>query len=108
MIPSCNVWWSSGIFIFVVWDSEKRINKNIVQVPAGINHKYYSSFYKSEKIPADIKNISSPIIGYIGSLHNWLDLKLIRFIAQSRPDYSIVLVGPAKVDLLLIQNINNI
>ena len=93
---------------FNLFQKKKRINKNIVQVPAGINHKYYSSFYKSEKIPADIKNISSPIIGYIGSLHNWLDLKLIRFIAQSRPDYSIVLVGPAKVDLLLIQNINNI
>jgi glycosyltransferase involved in cell wall biosynthesis len=93
---------------FNLFQQKKRINKNIMQAPAGINHKYYSSFYKSEKIPADIKNISSPMIGYIGSLHNWLDLDLIVFIAESRPDYSIVLVGPAKVDLLPIKNINNI
>lgn len=46
-------------------------------------------------IPEDIKTIKSPIIGYVGALVGLrLDIKLLEFIAENRPLWSIVLVGP--------------
>lgn len=46
-------------------------------------------------IPEDIKAIKSPIIGYVGALVGLrLDIKLLEFIAENRPQWSIVLVGP--------------
>lgn len=50
-------------------------------------------------IPEDLKNIKSPIIGYVGALVGLrLDIKLLEFIAENRPEWSIVLVGPEDVD----------
>lgn len=45
--------------------------------------------------PADISAIARPRIGYVGALQSIrLDIELLECIAQSRPDWNIVLVGP--------------
>jgi len=47
-------------------------------------------------VPADLANIPRPIIGYCGAITSMrLDIDVIRHIAKSLPDCSIVLVGPA-------------
>ncbi|MFK5970640.1 MAG: glycosyltransferase [Candidatus Marithrix sp.] len=50
-------------------------------------------------VPKDIASIPNPIIGYIGALKTLrLDIGVIEHIANSRPDWSIVLVGPEDDD----------
>ena len=45
--------------------------------------------------PADVKNIAHPRIGYVGALQSLrLDIELLEHIANARPDWNIVLVGP--------------
>lgn len=45
--------------------------------------------------PMDIAAISKPIIGYVGALQSIrLDIELLAYIAEQRPDWNIVLVGP--------------
>jgi teichuronic acid biosynthesis glycosyltransferase TuaH len=45
--------------------------------------------------PDDIAGISKPIIGYVGALqHIRLDIDLLAYVAEQRPDWNIVLVGP--------------
>ncbi|MFN8436841.1 MAG: glycosyltransferase [Cytophagales bacterium] len=47
------------------------------------------------EIADDIKNIKSPILGYTGYLTSMrLDIDLMVYIAKSKPDWNIVLVGP--------------
>ncbi len=47
------------------------------------------------KVPADLKSISKPTIGYVGSLTSErLDIKLIEHLAKRMSEYSFVLVGP--------------
>jgi UDP-galactopyranose mutase len=43
--------------------------------------------------PADVPS-TKPIIGYSGVIRYMLDLGLIRFLAEQKPDWNIVLVGP--------------
>jgi glycosyltransferase involved in cell wall biosynthesis len=46
-------------------------------------------------LPEDMKNINSPIIGYIGALKSSrLDIETLEHIAKSKPAWKIVLVGP--------------
>lgn len=46
-------------------------------------------------VPKDIEQITGPIIGYIGALYKLrLDLDLIEHIANSKPEWSVVLIGP--------------
>ncbi len=45
--------------------------------------------------PADVSTIARPRIGYVGALQSIrLDMELLEYIARSRPDWNIVLVGP--------------
>lgn len=48
-----------------------------------------------KSVPDDMKGIKNPIIGYIGVLYTLrLDIDVLVHIAKSRPDWSLVLVGP--------------
>ncbi len=45
--------------------------------------------------PAEIKNIAHPRIGYVGALQSLrLDIELLEFVASSRPEWNMILVGP--------------
>ena len=47
------------------------------------------------QIPEELKGLHHPIIGYVGALlSSRLDIKVLAEIAQRRPDWNIVLVGP--------------
>lgn len=56
------------------------------------------SLFKLEnhhQIPDDMKNIPKPIIGYIGALLSLrLDIEILEYIADKKPEISLVLVGP--------------
>ncbi|TAH08724.1 MAG: glycosyltransferase family 1 protein, partial [Sphingobacteriia bacterium] len=72
----------------------KQYNPNSYYVGQGCDFTIFSD-QKNYKIPADILPIKRPIIGYIGALLALrLDLKLLIHVAKSKPDWSIVLVGP--------------
>ncbi len=48
-----------------------------------------------KEMPADLKPIPKPIIGYIGALFSLrLDIEVLEYLATQRKDWSIVLVGP--------------
>lgn len=48
-----------------------------------------------KSVPEEFEKISKPIIGYIGVLYTLrLDIEIITYLARSRPDWSVVLVGP--------------
>jgi len=48
-----------------------------------------------KEAPDDIKEIRKPIIGYIGALYTLrLDIGIIAWLAEQRPGWSVVLIGP--------------
>ena len=50
---------------------------------------------KEYDTPSDFKNITQPIIGYIGALLKLrLDIELLENLAEKHPEWSLVLVGP--------------
>ena len=50
---------------------------------------------KNTNIPDDMKGIAQPIIGYVGALQSIrLDIGLLEYLAEQKPDWSLVLVGP--------------
>ncbi len=40
-----------------------------------------------------LKDIDKPIIGYYGAIAEWFDTDTVEFVAKSRPDWNIVLIG---------------
>lgn len=53
---------------------------------------------KDLPIPEDVRDIAGPVLGFIGRIKEWIDLELIRQVALSRPEWSIIMVGPVEID----------
>lgn len=75
-------------------DIAKQHNPNSYYVGQGCETEAFD-LEKITYVPKDIEHIKGPIIGYIGALYKLrLDLDLIEHIANSKPEWSIVLIGP--------------
>lgn len=71
-----------------------QYNKKSFYVGQGCEVEMFDENIAYEK-PADLGNIQAPVIGYVGNLTSQrLDIPLLVAIAQQRPGWSIVLVGP--------------
>ena len=69
-------------------------NSNSHYIGQGCNIGLFDST-KNREIPKDLKQISSPIIGYVGALDSArLDENIISVIATAYPGWNVVLVGP--------------
>lgn len=72
----------------------KAYNSNTYPIETGVNLSLYD-VTKKWQIPADIQPVSHPIVGYTGAINSVrLNSDLLFTLAQKRPEYSFVFVGP--------------
>jgi glycosyltransferase involved in cell wall biosynthesis len=72
----------------------KKFNPNSFYVGQGCDTSLFDTKLVTS-VPSDIQKIPKPIIGYIGALLSLrLDISVLEYIAESRPKWSLVLVGP--------------
>jgi len=72
----------------------KEYNKNTFLVPNG-----FSSSVFDNCVAAEIKQIESlkkPIIGYIGTIRDWFDFELLKYLFSRKPDCTFLFVGNVK------------
>lgn len=71
----------------------KKDNKNSFYIGQGCD---FTQFLKENiSMPEDLQQIKPPLIGYTGFVSAWrIDVEIIKHIAETCPDCSIVLVGP--------------
>jgi uncharacterized SAM-binding protein YcdF (DUF218 family)/glycosyltransferase involved in cell wall biosynthesis len=87
----------------------RALNDNVYIFPFGLNTDIFApgpDLPGSE--PVDLKNIKRPLIGYVGGIHRHIDFALLKFLAQARPSWSFVLIGPVQADISVLKDIPNI
>jgi glycosyltransferase involved in cell wall biosynthesis len=89
-------------------DSLIPYNQKTFTVTHGVNVKHFRSALGREDIPADIKNIKRPIIGFFGGLNDWVNVDLLRRVAGRFTDASIVLIGRVWADLSELARMPNV
>jgi len=90
-------------------DERRRLNPNTHFVPHGVDVAHFSrALERTTEVPADVRDVASPVVGFFGALAEWVDLPLIRAVATARPDWSIVLVGKATTDLAVVRGLPNV
>lgn len=73
----------------------QQFNPQSYMVGQGCDVSLFNDENNDIPMAAELENIPKPIIGYVGYLTSRrLDIGVIAHIAEKRPDYSIVLVGP--------------
>lgn len=73
----------------------QQYNRHSYMVGQGCDTSMYDDVKNNIRIAAELTDLSHPVIGYVGFMSSRrLDISLVRLIAQSRPQWTIVLVGP--------------
>jgi glycosyltransferase involved in cell wall biosynthesis len=58
--------------------------------------------------PAELIGLAGPIVGYVGALHEWVDVELVRKVATDMPDFQFILVGPIVRDVEALRGLRNV
>ena len=79
----------------------KKMNSNIHYSPHAVDFQHFSKAQdKNLPVAAELKVLRKPVIGFIGLIEEkCIDLELVSYIARSRPGWSIVLIGRARMAL---------
>jgi glycosyltransferase involved in cell wall biosynthesis len=70
-------------------------NRNAHWVPSGVA----DGSFEAVEPAAEIAAIPGPRIGFFGTIDHRLDLEQMRRVARAHPEWSLVLIGPARCDV---------
>ena len=59
-------------------------------------------------MPAEADGLAKPVIGYFGSLHEWIDFELIEWLAVQKPSWTFLLVGHVATDASRLRALPNV
>lgn len=84
-------------------------NTPVEYLPNGVDTDFFIKKGTHASTPLKLKNLSRPIVGFVGALYSWINIGLIVKLAKTYPNFSIVLVGPTKdIKLPHLPNIHHI
>jgi len=74
----------------------------VTYVPHGVEHAHFARALELGPVPADLEHLPSPRVGFFGLIHEWVDVQLIRALADRLP-FSFVIIGSSNQDLSALQ-----
>ena len=99
----------------VICSSEKlradkaRVNPNAHLVQHGVDLAHFArAFDPRTTVPDDLRGAPGPVIGFWGLIADWVDLQLIRHVADAFSGGTVVLLGNASTDLGPLQGARNV
>jgi glycosyltransferase involved in cell wall biosynthesis len=84
-------------------------NKETHLASHGVDHAHFAAALDERTVEApDLAGLARPIVGFFGLIEDWIDLSLLTYVARQRPQWSIVLLGKANVDVESLRAFPNI
>jgi glycosyltransferase involved in cell wall biosynthesis len=77
--------------------------------PHGVDHELFVRALAAETlVPADLAALPKPVIGFYGTIQDWVDFDLVAYLATAHPEWSLVLLGQVMVDTRTIAGFSNV
>ncbi|HYE75453.1 MAG TPA: glycosyltransferase family 1 protein, partial [Blastocatellia bacterium] len=84
---------------YTLYKAKAALHSNVHPFPSSIDQAHFSKARKRANDPDDQCNIARPRLGYCGVIDERMNPDLIAGIAEMRPDWQIVMIGPVvKID----------
>lgn len=93
-----------------LYDTLSQYNEHTFFLPNGANYDMFSKAAEPQERPDDLKDIDTPILGFVGALQQCIDRSLAAEVARRRPDWTLVFVGAplAGVDVSMLEALPNV
>ena len=82
-----------------LYEAKKGLHPNIHAVPSSVDVAHFATARQIRRDPPDQEPIPRPRLGFFGVLDERLDIPLLQGLADARPDWQLVMIGPVvKID----------
>lgn len=82
-----------------LWEAKKQHHPRVYPFPSSVEAEHFQKARTLREDPADQASIRRPRVGFFGVIDERMDLELIEKIADARPDWHLVMLGPVvKID----------
>lgn len=96
LLANADVVFTGGKSLF---ESKNKMHEQVYCFPSSVDEEHFAQNLTVEDIPADLRRIATPVVGYFGVIDERIDYDLIRQTAKLLPHINFVMIGPlAKVD----------
>jgi hypothetical protein len=89
-------------------EDKRRVNPRAVLVRHGVDHAHFSRALAPGPVPAPLRGLPRPVIGFFGLVADWIDLPLVRRVADAYPQASVVLLGKVVTSLAPLEGARNV
>jgi UDP-galactopyranose mutase len=84
---------------YSLWEAKRDRHPNIHPFPSSVDRAHFAQARTLRDAPADQAGIGWPRLGFYGVVDERMDLDLLAALADARPQWSLVIVGPVvKID----------
>lgn len=92
-----------------LYEAKRRLHSNVHAFPSGVDVAHFARARSVTADPPDQAPLRRPRLGYFGVVDERFDVPLVSAVAEARPDWEFVIVGPvAKIDAAALPRPGNI
>jgi len=89
--------------------SKARLNPRTVLVRHGVDHAHFRrALEDATVVPPEVARLPRPVIGFYGLVADWVDLELLRAVAEEVREGSLVIVGKVTADRSPLAGLPNV
>jgi glycosyltransferase involved in cell wall biosynthesis len=75
-----------------LYEKYRIARTDIVLIPNAADLKHFQQQFRV--CPSDFPSKTGPVVGYFGAIAKWLDYRLLDLLAQKKPNFTFVFIGP--------------
>jgi UDP-galactopyranose mutase len=91
LLKAADVVFTGG---YSLYEAKRSTHANIHPFPSSVDRKHFAKARENTIDPADQLGIARPRFGFYGVVDERMDLDLLAHVADARPDWQLVIVGP--------------
>lgn len=92
-----------------LWEAKRGMNPETHLALHGVDQAHFAkALAPATEVPSELRDVKTPILGFFGLIHDWIDQDLLAFVAQKRPDWTLAIIGKAQVDTSRLQRLPNV
>ncbi len=97
LLAQADLVFTGGVSLY---RARQAYHDNIHLFPSGVDIDHFARADREKFArPADIAQLSSPVLGYFGVIDERMDLELLAHLAAAHPEWQVLMVGPViKID----------
>ena len=75
-------------------EGKRALNPQSYLSPHGVDFEHFVTAQDPAlPLPADIAGLTRPLVGFFGLIERWIDVDLVAYLADRRPDWTFLMIG---------------